>query len=102
MGYKNVFLFINNEWDVKFNAKLFKIVGGTFLSRKPKSIKKGNDQESIQSNSTSCLRHQMWYQVCFAKDASAKGMFYKDHIMITSTKSYLQFTKTYFDLSTVN
>ena len=36
IGYKNVFLFINNEWDAKFNAKLFKIVGGTFLSRKPK------------------------------------------------------------------
>ena len=38
----------------------------------------------------------------FAKDASTKGMFYKDHITITSTKSYLQVTKTYFDLSTVN
>ena len=36
IGYKNVFLFINNEWAVEFNAKLFKIVGETFLSRKPK------------------------------------------------------------------
>ena len=31
-----------------------------------------------------------------------KGMFYKDYIIITSTKSSLQVTKEYFDLSTVN
>ena len=102
IGYKNVFLFIDNKWAVKFNAFFFLNSWRNLLVAQTKVDKKGNDQESIQSNSTSCLRHQMWYQVCFAKDVSTKGMFYKDHITITSTKSYLQVTKTYFDLSTVN
>ena len=68
---------MNNEWDVKFNAKLFKIVGGTFLSRKPKSIKKAmirNQYNRIQHPAlgTKCdtkfvLQKMLLRKECFTK-----------------------------------